>query len=346
MNLTSRVCSVLAAVALTAALLPLTAGAALADDTSGTLSGTVLDFSGAGLAAGTEVTAHLYFADNPNNRLAGFEVASDGHYEITDIPAGDYKVQFFDYSYTYAPVMNGDGNSFAAAPTLHFAPGVTRIEDARLKVGAVVTGKVTDSAGKPVALTPQPHGSSARVSAIPASGQSLGIDETGSDTNGAVKTDGSFRLSGLPSGSYTLKATAVNYVGKISSAVTLTRGTTTAFNVTLLEEGEAPSPSATPDPAAAPDPAVPAVTAEPVRAAQTVGGSVVAKSKAGKVRKLPARSTGGAKIQWRSLTPKRCSISGHKVTAKKKGTCRLVASAKATDGLEPLVAEYAIAIKK
>jgi len=79
-----------------------------------------------------------------------------------------------------------------------------------------------------------------------------------------------------------------------------------------------PTPSATPTPTPSATP-TPTVTAgAPV--AQTIS-SVATSLMAGKSLTLPAKSTSGLAIKWVSTTKTICTVSGSKVTAKKKGAC-------------------------
>jgi hypothetical protein len=82
------------------------------------------------------------------------------------------------------------------------------------------------------------------------------------------------------------------------------------------------TPTPTPTPTVTPTPTASA-TATPTQvtlAKQTVG-SVATSLKVGKSLTLPAKSTAGIAIKWVSTTKTTCTVSGSKVTAKKKGSC-------------------------
>jgi hypothetical protein len=82
------------------------------------------------------------------------------------------------------------------------------------------------------------------------------------------------------------------------------------------------TPTPTPSATATPTP-TPSATATPTQvtlAKQTVG-SVATSLKVGKSLTLPAKSTAGIAIKWVSTTKTVCTVSGSKVTAKKKGSC-------------------------
>lgn len=53
----------------------------------------------------------------------------------------------------------------------------------------------------------------------------------------------------------------------------------------------------------------------------------VKKLKVKKVVRLPARTQQDAAVTWTSLTVRVCTVKGAKITALRKGTCRVKASA-------------------
>ena len=84
-----------------------------------------------------------------------------------------------------------------------------------------------------------------------------------------------------------------------------------------------PTPSATPTPTPSATPTPTVTTAAPV--AQTI--TVVTTSlMVGRSLSLPAKSTSGLAIKWVSTTKTICTVSGSKVTAKKKGACSVTGS--------------------
>ena len=79
-----------------------------------------------------------------------------------------------------------------------------------------------------------------------------------------------------------------------------------------------PTPSATTTPT--PTPSATTTPTQVTLAKQTVG-SVATSLKVGKSLTLPAKSSAGIAIKWVSTTKTVCTVSGSKVTAKKKGSC-------------------------
>jgi hypothetical protein len=68
------------------------------------------------------------------------------------------------------------------------------------------------------------------------------------------------------------------------------------------------------------------------------------KLKKGKKVALAKKTTQGAKVTWKSTTMKRCTVKKGKVTAKKKGKCKISAKAPARPGFTAFRAKYAIRI--
>jgi hypothetical protein len=80
------------------------------------------------------------------------------------------------------------------------------------------------------------------------------------------------------------------------------------------------TPTPTPSVTATPTP-TPSVTATPVTLAKQTVASFATSLKVGKSLTLPAKSASGLSVKWISTTKTVCTISGSKVTAKKKGSC-------------------------
>ncbi len=89
-----------------------------------------------------------------------------------------------------------------------------------------------------------------------------------------------------------------------------------------------------------------AIPGAPKRA-QIVGIGLVKSLKVKRSAALPVRSSQGIAVRWRSLTTAVCKVKGNKVVAgKKKGTCKLVASAPETSEVLGASARFAVAIRK
>jgi hypothetical protein len=87
-----------------------------------------------------------------------------------------------------------------------------------------------------------------------------------------------------------------------------------------------------------------------VKPAAAVLGSQSAKTppkklKKGKKAKLAKSTTQGAKITWKTTTKKRCTVKKAKVTAKRKGKCKLSAKAPGVPGFTAFSAKYTIRVR-
>ena len=96
-----------------------------------------------------------------------------------------------------------------------------------------------------------------------------------------------------------------------------------------------------------PDPTTPTPNPEP---AVTVLGTQTAKKPPAKLKKgkkatLAKKTTQGAKVTWKTSTKKICTVKKNKVTAKKKGTCKLSAKAPAVTGFMAFSKRYTIKIR-
>ena len=70
-----------------------------------------------------------------------------------------------------------------------------------------------------------------------------------------------------------------------------------------------------------------------------------AKLKKGKKATLAKKTRQGAKVTWKTSTKKICTVKKYKVTAKKKGKCKLSAKAPAIPGYTALRKKYTIRVK-
>ena len=70
-----------------------------------------------------------------------------------------------------------------------------------------------------------------------------------------------------------------------------------------------------------------------------------AKLKKGKKAKLAKQTRQGAKISWRSNTKKICSVKKRTVKAKKKGACKISATAPAIPGYAAFTRKYTIRVR-
>lgn len=103
-----------------------------------------------------------------------------------------------------------------------------------------------------------------------------------------------------------------------------------------------PHPAPAPDPRPSPSPTT---TPSPT---QKVGQSLAKQPrsiKSGSKRKLVKRTRQGQPVTWRTKTKKTCAVRGHILRAKKRGTCRLSATAPGDTTLKPLRHSVTIRVK-
>lgn len=164
-----------------------------------TVGGTVSAPAGVTL---TNVFVTAYTGDNVANYVGNSQVGADGKYQLTGLPAGSYKLQFSGGSsgalsqwYNNAATMET-----ASAVTVSTGQDVGNI-NATLVKGASIRGKITLPAG------------------IDAAQLSVSANNAASETeyvaSSPVATDGTYRLLGLPAGSY-----KIQFSGYYSGALT------------------------------------------------------------------------------------------------------------------------------
>ena len=127
-------------------------------------------------------------ADNDDASLCA-GTAPDGTYAITGLPTGDYTVAFYDYTAIHINEYFDDViNADLATAVSVTAPNSTPNIDAGLAVGGVISGEVTEEA----------------------SGDPLGDVEIcaengdGTDYQCSYTSNGTYEVTGLPTGSYTV----------------------------------------------------------------------------------------------------------------------------------------------
>jgi hypothetical protein len=91
--------------------------------------------------------------------------------------------------------------------------------------------------------------------------------------------------------------------------------------------------------------AAPTVFAAPAAPAAQKVASVATSLKVGKSLTLPAKSSAGISIKWVSTTKTVCTVSGSKVTAKKKGSCSVTGTNAGDDKNAALSVKKKITVK-
>ncbi|WP_162242339.1 carboxypeptidase regulatory-like domain-containing protein [Arthrobacter sp. Leaf337] len=186
-----------------------------------TISGKVTTPAGISV---THTNVSLTTADAAATYVGNAWPAADGTYRFVGLPAGSYKVQFNgNGSGALTQWYNNAATPEAANPvTVAKGQDVTGI-NASLAKGATISGKVTVPAG--ISL------SNVSVNADSADGKSIYMAYS------AVAADGSYRLVGLPAGSF-----KVRFAGNSSGAVdqwynnAATAGTANALTLTAAQD--------------------------------------------------------------------------------------------------------------
>ena len=200
----------------------------------GKITGTVTDAATLAAVANECVSAY-----DANGGSVGFgQTDSAGHYTISALAAGSYKVSFYGCSGgNYAPQFYNNKGSLATADPVSVTAGSTTTGiDAALQAPGQITGTVTDAAT---------HAAVANecVSAYDANGGSVGFGQTDSA--------GRYTVSGLAAGSYKVSfygCSGGNYApqfynnkGSLATAdpVSVTAGsTTTGIDAALQAPGQ------------------------------------------------------------------------------------------------------------
>ncbi len=150
--------------------------------TAASISGVVTDPAGAPLA---NVYVQVYETIN-GTYASGGSTASDGSYRVDGLSAGSFTVQFQDSSGTYLNEWFDDVALQASAVVIDVAAGEAVVGvDASLARAGSISGVVTDSTGAPL--------QDIYVYSVPGYGY------------GYTAVDGSYRIGGLPAGSYQVR---------------------------------------------------------------------------------------------------------------------------------------------
>ncbi len=153
----------------------------------GGISGQVTNASAVGIA---NVEVDVY--DSTDNFITSGFTASDGTYTLIGIPTGSYKVNFAPYSSIYVGQWYSNQSSFASANTVAVtAPNTTPAISAVLAVGGSISGKVTNASTAGIA--------NVEVSVYDNNGNYI--------ASGLTASDGTYTVSGLPTGSYKVQFT-------------------------------------------------------------------------------------------------------------------------------------------
>ena len=190
----------------------------------------------------TPISGICVFADSGSSGFVGESTGNDGTYQITGLPAGNYKVEFYDcansgYASDYFSQTSATGTfDWSQASTVSVTAGATTSNvNSELGIGGSISGSVTDGSGSPL--------SGVCVNAV-----SSGLQSGSSLSDGS----GNFTITGLSAGSYKIQYYDCNsgmYVSEYyngtpngttsyfgASQVPVTSGTTTTVTSTALSE--------------------------------------------------------------------------------------------------------------
>lgn len=156
---------------------------------AGSMTGVVTDGTGAA-APHVYVSVYRASADGVGEWVGSASTDAFGEYTVTGLAPGDYKVQF-SASGALLGEWYADAADAASAAAVSVTAGASTTVHAQLTIGATITGVVTDEAGEPV--------ENVSVWARPATAG--GAAATGVST----LSDGSYTLTGLAPGSYTVQ---------------------------------------------------------------------------------------------------------------------------------------------
>ena len=154
--------------------------------TGGSITGIVTDATqGNAPVSGISVTAYSY-SGNSTTYAGSATTDSTGHYSITGLLTGSYKVQFAGGGYV-TQFYDGQASTQAAGPVGVTYGQATGNINAALQEGGSITGTVTDASSQ-----------TAVASAFATAYNSQGIPVSAAFTG----SNGTYQISGLPAGSY------------------------------------------------------------------------------------------------------------------------------------------------
>ncbi|WP_224165156.1 carboxypeptidase regulatory-like domain-containing protein [Arthrobacter sp. StoSoilA2] len=167
---------------------------------------------------------YAYKANDPSWYVQYASIASDGSYKLIGLPAGSYKLNFGGYDTGALDLWYKNGTTFATGTAVTVTAGqdLTAINAAYIK-GATISGKITAPAGIAVQNTRVELYKSDSVNSIVESDW--------------VASDGSYKIIGLPAGSYKLKF-AANQTGALDQwhANAASFATATALTLTNSQD--------------------------------------------------------------------------------------------------------------
>jgi len=175
------------------------------------------------------IAVYLYNASDDSYRTSTSTDVT-GTYRFGGLPAGGYKLQFYDSSGKYIGEYYNNRSNISSADPITLTAGMTATINVTLTLAAHITGTVTDE-----------------VSGAPLSSIGVYLYNASDDsyrTSTTTNVSGTYRFDGLPAGGYKLYFTSfsndyqVEYYNNQSSLaaadpITLTSGTTTTINVAL-----------------------------------------------------------------------------------------------------------------
>ena len=122
-------------------LSPFVVGLLEEEEEGGTISGTVTD--AATLQPIASVNIGVY--DLSYNFIRDAYTDEYGHYEVAELPAGNYKLCFTNWGGRYVTEWHHDASSFEEATEVTVTEGSTTTVDEDLVLGGTISGTITDS---------------------------------------------------------------------------------------------------------------------------------------------------------------------------------------------------------
>lgn len=243
---------------------------------------------------------------------ANANVDDAGYYRFNGLPAGAYRISIIDTRGYYLNASNAGTVTVAAGQSPNLVTSLT------IALAPATPGRPAASAGV----------GSATISWPAVAGSAVTYTVVGSNGGTCTTAATSCTITGL--------------IGGVSQTFTVSAANTYGASP-FSAASDAVVPGVPQE--AVPAPPAPAVVAV-VKQTPGVKGKIVKTLGLKKSGALPATSTSGAKIVWKSSTPKICKIKkGKLVSTGKKGTCSVTAAAAANASWNELRAVYAIKVK-
>lgn len=245
--------------------------------------------------------------DETGAEVGGARTEDDSSFELGKIPTGRYRLAFYDSLCGYRTEYFDNSDSFVGSQFVDVVRGEIR------DLGAIELSRANG--------TCEPDSPTGKPTVTSLGGQLTATWQAGW-TPGTPDVTG-YVVSSLPAGA------GCATTGVPTCVLTgVTAGVDYRFFVSATNAGGTSLPSAPSAIVRGPAPVVVTPSRDFVGKKQKVTKRP-ARVGSGRSKSLPKRSTAGVKVNWKSLTPRKCVVRNGKVYGKSVGKCRLKAVAKA-----------------